>query len=222
MACDGSFTFDRQGEPGRPADPPTGRDPEARPDRGGARRQERPDRRTESAVAARQAARRRAVPRPGGRASPGRDLLLFNAPDGKYTLLHDRDWHLYWDDARQAVLKRLDRGELVAQCNLAGRPERRQGAAPGPRPVPRRHPQGARATVRPVRRPGGGRRRPAGGFRYKVTVQGRQGDAGVLWHYYLIAGPEGDQLIATFTLGLAQQAQFADQDLRLIGSLEWK
>ena len=37
----------------------------------------------------------------------------------------------------------------------------------------------------------------------------------VLWHYYLIAGPEGDQLIATFTLGLAQQAQFADQDLTL-------
>ena len=58
--------------------------------------------------------------------------------------------------------------------------------------------------------------------RYKVTIQGRQGDSGVLWHYYLIANPDGDQLIATFTLGLAQQAQFADQDLRLIGSLEWK
>ena len=62
----------------------------------------------------------------------------------------------------------------------------------------------------------------AGGFRYKVTIEGRQGDAGVLWHYYLIASPTGEQLIATFTLGLAQQAQFADSDLRMIGALEWK
>ena len=44
----------------------------------------------------------------------------------------------------------------------------------------------------------------------------------MLWHYYLIAGPEGDQLIVTFTLSAAQQTQFADQDLKLIGSLEWK
>ena len=55
-----------------------------------------------------------------------------------------------------------------------------------------------------------------------MRVQGRQADADVLWHYYLIAGPEGDQVIGIFTLGLAQQARFGDQDLRLIGSLEWK
>jgi len=152
----------------------------------------------------------------------GRDLLLFHGPAGKYNLLHDRDWHVYWDDARQVVLKRLDRGELVAQCNLAEGPNAGKG----------RHQD--LAQFRDDLRKALGERfvkivgqgevegHPAGGFRYKVTVQGRQGDAGVLWHYYLIAGPEGDQLIATFTLGLAQQAQFADQDLKLIGSLEWK
>ena len=41
---------------------------------------------------------------------------------------------------------------------------------------------------------------PAGGFRYKVGVQGREGELGVLWYYYLIASPEGDQVLATFTL----------------------
>jgi hypothetical protein len=152
----------------------------------------------------------------------GRDLLAFTAPDGKYTLVHDRDWHLFWDDAREIVLKRLDRGELVAQCNLADGPNAGKG----------RHQDLAQfredlrkaLADRFVKFVGQGEvdGHPAGGFRYKVTVQGRQGDAGVLWHYYLIAGPEGDQLIATFTLGLAQQAQFADQDLKLIGSLEWK
>ncbi len=156
------------------------------------------------------------------KSQPGRDLLLFHAPNAKFDLLHDRDWHLYWDDARQSVLKRLDRGELVAQCNLAEGPDAGKG----------RHQDVAQ--FREDLRKALGERfvkfvgqgevdgNPAGGFRYKVTVQGRQGDADVLWHYYLIAGPAGDQWIATFTLGLAQQAQFADQDLRLIGSLEWK
>ena len=153
---------------------------------------------------------------------PGRDLLQFTAADGKFSLTHDRDWHLYWDDTREAVLKRLDRGELVAQCNLADGPNAGKG----------RH-QDLEQFREDLRKALGARfvkfvgqgevdGSPAGGFRYKVSVQGRQGDAEVLWHYYLIAGPEGDQLIATFTLGLAQQAQFADQDLRLIGSLEWK
>jgi len=154
--------------------------------------------------------------------APGRDLLLFPSPDGRYSLLHDRDWHLYWDDNRQVVFKRLDRGEMLAQCNLAVGPEAGKGRhqdlkqfrddlkkALGNRFV-RVVAQGEVEGV------------AAGGFRYKVTIEGRQGDSGVLWHYYLIASPEGHQLIATFTLGLAQQSQFADSDSRMIGSLEWK
>ncbi len=149
-------------------------------------------------------------------------MLLFRSPDGKYELLHDRDWHLFWDDARQVVLKRLARGEMVAQCNLAVGPNAGKG----------RHQdlgqfrEDIRKGLGPrfVRFAGDGEvdGAPKGGFRYKLSVQGKQGDAGVLWHYYLIAGPDGDQLIATFTLGLSQQAQFGDEDLRLIGSLEWK
>ena len=154
--------------------------------------------------------------------APGQELLLFNAPDGKYSLLHDRDWHVYWDDSRQAILKRLDRGEMVAQCNLSAGPNAGKGRHQDLKQF--RDDLKKALGERFVQFVGQGEVEgaPAGGFRYKVTVQGRQGDAGILWHYYLIASPEGDQLIATFTLGLAQQGQFADQDLRLIGSLEWK
>ncbi len=152
----------------------------------------------------------------------GQDLLLFQTPEGKATLLHDREWHVYWDDARQVVLKRLDRGEMIAQLNLSVGPDAGKG----------RH-QDLNQFRDDIKKVLGNRfvqfvgqgeveGPPAGGFRYKVTVQGRQGDAGVLWHYYLLASPEGNQFIATFTLGLAQQVRFGDQDLRLIGSLEWK
>ena len=63
--------------------------------------------------------------------------------------------------------------------------------------------------------------RPDGGFRYRVGVQGREGDLGVIWYYYLLASPSGEQLLATFTLAVDHQKTFGESDLELIGSLRW-
>jgi hypothetical protein len=153
--------------------------------------------------------------------SPQRQLLEFASSDGKYSLLHDRHWHTYWDDRRLTVLKRLDHGQAVAQCNLALGPTAGKG----------RH-QDVSQFRDDVRRSlkqrfvqflGAGEvdGDPAGGFRYKLGVQGREGDLGVLWYYFLVASPGGDQLLATFTLAEEDAKTFGDQDLQIIGSLQW-
>jgi hypothetical protein len=152
---------------------------------------------------------------------PERELLILMAPDGKYTLKHDRDWHIYWDDTRLTVLKRLDHGEVIAQCNL--------NVGPKVPPGKHQHPDQFRDDVRRAlgarfdRFVGAGEVEgdPAGGFRYKVAVQGRQGDVGILWDYYLIAGPDGDQVLATFTHAVAQESAFGGQDARLVASFRW-
>ncbi len=149
-------------------------------------------------------------------------LLVQIGPEGKYTLLHDRDWHVYQETARQTVLKRLDHGEVVAYCNLAAGPNAGKG----------RH-QELRQFRDDIRKALGERFQqflgegevdgdPAGGFRYKVGVQGHQGKLGVLWDYYLVASPEGDQLLITFTMSDASVKAFGDQDTQLIGSLRWQ
>jgi hypothetical protein len=153
---------------------------------------------------------------------PHLESLLFRAPDGKYSLLHDRDWHTFWDDSRHTVLKRLDRGELVAQCNLAVGPNAGRGRHQDPAQFRDdiRRALGKRfiriLEEGEVEGPGDG------GFRYKVAVQGLQDDGDILWLYYLVAGPDGDQVLVTFTLWHAEAKRFADQDLRLIGSLQWR
>ena len=152
---------------------------------------------------------------------PVRTRLLLTTPRGKYTLLHDRDWHIDYEDMRVTVLKRLERGVIVAQANLALGPNAGKG----------RH-QDLEQFRDDIRRALGRRfgqfvgvgevdGDPVGGFRYKVAVQGREGDLGVVWDYYLVAGPEGDQLLAIFTLAEDQAKAFADQDLQMIGSLKW-
>lgn len=153
--------------------------------------------------------------------TPKRALLLLISADKKYSLVHDRDWHLYWDDPKLTVLKRLDRGEVVAQCNLTTGPDAGKG----------RH-QDLGQFRDDIRRALGTRFSqfigegevdgdPAGGYRYKVGVQGRQGETGVLWDYFLVASPDGDQLLVTFTLGQELAKTFGTQDTQLISSLRW-
>ena len=58
--------------------------------------------------------------------------------------------------------------------------------------------------------------------RYKIGVQGREGNLDVLWYYFLVASSKGDQLLVTFTLPATQSKVFGTQDLQLVGSLRWK
>ncbi len=154
--------------------------------------------------------------------TPLREQLLLIPPSGKYSLLHDRSWHVYWDDPRQSVLKRLDQGVVVAQCNLAIGPNAGKG----------RH-QNLEQFRGDLRRALGSRfveflgegevdGDPAGGFRYKVGAQGREGEVGVIWYYFLVASPEGEQLLAMFTLAQDHLKSFGGQDSIMIGSFKWK
>lgn len=153
--------------------------------------------------------------------TPARLLLQLIAPDGRYNLLHDRSWHTYWDDRKLVVLKRFQEGRVDAQCNLIYGP-----------PAPKGKRQDVKEFENDVRRAlgkrfgnvvGGGEvdGDPEGGFRYKLGIQGRQDELGVVWYYYLIASPRGEQLLATFTLADSDAAAFGQADEALVGSLQW-
>jgi hypothetical protein len=149
------------------------------------------------------------------------ELLRLGAPGGKATLLHDRQWHVFWEDPKLMVLKRLDREQVIAQCNLAVAPV----AGAGRHQDPNQFRDDVRRALKQrfVQFLGAGEigGDQAGGFRYKVGVQGREGELGVIWYYYLLASPDGDQLLGTFTLAADNAQAFGDQDLKIVGSLRW-
>jgi hypothetical protein len=153
--------------------------------------------------------------------TPEREMLRLSGPDGKSTLVHDRHWHLFWVDPKLIVLKRLDQGQVVAQCNIALGP----AAAKGRHQDPNQFRDDIRRALKQrfVEFLGAGEvaGHPAGGFRYKVGVQGREGDFPVVWYYYLLASPEGDQLLATYTLAADHAQAFGEEDLKMIGTLQW-
>jgi len=153
--------------------------------------------------------------------SPEMLLLEYTPPGGIYSIRHDRAWHLFHDDTRQAVLKRLDRGEVVAQCNLTMGPMAAKGQHLDPSAFREDLKKAIGTRLVAIDEEGELKGAAEDGFRYRIAVKGMEGETPILWYYYLLASPEGRQLVATFTLGQAQAKSLGDNDLRLIGSLDW-
>ncbi len=155
-------------------------------------------------------------------AGPRSESLRITAPGGRATLLVDRNWHIFWEDTRLSVLKRLDGGRIIAQCNLMAAPAAGKGRHQDPGQFRDDIRRGLKERFVQFLGAGEIGGHPDGGFRYKVGVQGREGDLGVIWYYYLLAGPEGDQLLATFTLAADHAKPFGEHDVDVIGSLRWQ
>jgi hypothetical protein len=150
-----------------------------------------------------------------------RELVRLTTPSGKAAVLHDRHWHMFWEDPKLIVMKRLNGGQVIAQCNLMVGPN----AGKGRHQDTTQFRDDIRLALKQrfVRFLGAGEidGNPAGGYRYKVGVQGREGKLGIVWYYFLIASPEGEQLLATYTLVEDHMQVFGEQDLLMIGSLQW-
>jgi hypothetical protein len=153
--------------------------------------------------------------------TPARELLRLEMPGGTATLLHDRHWHMFWEDPKLIVLKRLNGGQVIAQCNLTPGPHAGQGRHQDTTQFRDDIRRGLKKRFVQFLGAGEVDGNPAGGFRYKVGVQGREGQLGIVWYYFLVASPEGEQLLATFTLAEDHVKAFGDQDLDMIGSLQW-
>ncbi len=53
------------------------------------------------------------------KADPASRLLEFRSPNGGFELLLDRNWHVMVERQDVSILRLVDRGDLVAQCNVS-------------------------------------------------------------------------------------------------------
>jgi hypothetical protein len=153
--------------------------------------------------------------------TPASEMLRLNAPGGKAALLHNRQWHKFYEGDKTIVLKQLRGGQVIAQCNLMVGPEAGKGRHQDPNQFREDIRRGLKNRFVQFLGAGEIDGDPAGGFRYKVGIQGREGQLGIVWYYYLVASPEGEQLLATYTLAEDHVKVFGNQDLEMIGSLQW-
>lgn len=153
--------------------------------------------------------------------SPAQPTTLeCQSPRGKFRFQHDRGWHVMNDAGEVLTMRYVDRGELVAQCNVSSPPE----ADPNKRPT-------LAAFQREIQT---GLEKSFGQFVqasesvssvghviYRVVAEGKVSDLPIQWRYYLVADEQGRQAVYAFTLESELAAQLGDADQELVSTLEF-
>lgn len=137
--------------------------------------------------------------------------LSYESPTGRYGLLYDRRWFVINDEPELTVLRYVDRGELLAQCNISVRPE-------GEIPPLAKFQQDIKQSlgdsfgqfVRASQTVN-----DQGLAVYRVVASGMASDLPIQWNYYLVSDPEGNSVVLLFTLEehLVERFGAADEEL---------
>jgi hypothetical protein len=147
-------------------------------------------------------------------------LVEYRHPKGKFELNYGRDWQVVGEPDGRLILRLMDRGDFVAQATITpwtpadkgkhlSADEFRAAMADAPGWEAEKELQAGEV-------PGGGE----GRWVYRVSMLGKSDGVPVLQNFYLIAGPNGDQVVVAVTLTPKKAEQLGGRDLSLAGSVE--
>jgi hypothetical protein len=142
--------------------------------------------------------------------------LAYVPKHGRFRFEYDRRWYITGDDPKLTVLRLLDRGELVAQCNLSALPvvSKPVTLAEFQRDVERSLGKnfgqftGAAQTLN-----------ESGYAVFRVTVQGKVSELPIEWIYYLVQDRQGHRVSLAFTLEQSLRERFGEADRALVQAL---
>jgi hypothetical protein len=141
--------------------------------------------------------------------------LKYDGGKGPWRFSHDRSWYVYQDDPQTTVLRKLENGDLIAQCNVAdmGTVDLQTmttlekfeqdliaglGNSFGKVAAKEEYADKRGCKV------------------YKVTLDGVVDDLSLRWIYHLITDKSGKQTIVVFVVEAAMLDQFARADSVLL------
>ncbi len=156
--------------------------------------------------------------------TPERTQLCYQPPGSHWRISHDRHWYLGSDDRDVAVLKRMDGGTLIGQCNASSLAQRDPDKLVSLEEF--------QADVRQALGENFGEFveasqsvNPAKHRVLRVVAQGvvqnKSGDVPIRWIYYHVADQQGRQAALTFIIQQEHVERFADADKPVVESLQF-
>jgi hypothetical protein len=148
--------------------------------------------------------------------TPELTRLIYVSPGGRIRFQYDRCWYVTTDESKLAVLRMIDRGDLVAQCNLSplketGKPvtlaefQRDVQSSLG-----KNFGQFVKASQSTT---------PSGQTMFRVVVQGTVSQLPIEWIYYLVEDDKGRGASMAFTFEQELESRFGKADRDLIANL---
>jgi hypothetical protein len=150
--------------------------------------------------------------------NPIRDVL-YEAPPLGFRIRHDRQWFVTGEQRESVVLRRVDRGDLVAQCTLTALPPKSAGRQMTLE-------QFQKDVVFSLGKSFGELvssrqwQNAAGHYCFELVARGMVEDVPVEWHYYLVAPESGHRVSAAVTVEKSMVDRVAGADRELVESVE--
>ncbi|MBI1310376.1 hypothetical protein GC176_03640 [bacterium] len=143
--------------------------------------------------------------------------LQFNSP-WDFHFACDRNWHLFHQTNEVAVLRLVEKGSLIAQCNVSKVPQVAAGSHT-PEQTFQNDIRTALAGQLQQMTKAEQLETTDGRWLYRVTATGMSNNRPMTWYYYLCAAPDGRQVAFAFSLETRFVEQFANRDLGFARSL---
>jgi hypothetical protein len=151
---------------------------------------------------------------------PASPPLALHSKAGGFHLIYDRRWHVTHDEPQLVVLRLVDRGELVAQCNISPLPKLDQGKTVTIEEFQSEVQQSLGKRIQRFDTVAEGK--GAGGLRVlKVVASGIVSEVPIQWRYFLVIDPEGRRLALAYTMESDLVERFSDADMAMTESIEF-
>ncbi len=152
--------------------------------------------------------------------SPELIRLSQSSKQGGWEIVYDRNWHIYRDQEDAAVLRRIEGGELIAQCNLSSLPQAKPDKSVS---LEEFQEDIKRALAKEFQEfiTAGQTIDQFGRRVLRVAVRGKASDLPILWTYYHITNQQGRQMGLVFTFEEKYAERFAKADQELVDALQF-
>ena len=149
----------------------------------------------------------------------GQSLLEFSAEKAGLGLLHDRRWRVMIDRFDTVILRLIDRGDLIAQCNMTRLPPLEKGRQLAltefQRDVEQTLRQNKAQIVEATQSQDDAGRRVL-----RIVVSGVASELPIQWVYYHVSDTSGYRASLVFTMEEKLVERFAQIDRELVENLE--
>ncbi len=145
--------------------------------------------------------------------------LEYRDPKGRFNLIHTRDWHFTAFTGDHTVLRLLDRGDYVAQVTVTPWTKAKKGEHLTPEQF--KTAMNGTSGWKPEKELQANEIPSTDGrYVYRFSVQGQLEEVAVLQNFFLIAAPNGEQVVLTFTLPPKMADKLGARDLSMAASIE--
>lgn len=150
--------------------------------------------------------------------SPGSLLLAYVSPTAEFQVIHDRTWHPISESTGPVILRKIEGGRVIAQCNVSELNRLPEGSEMAMEGFQKEIRQTLGKMFNSIAESSTGQT-PQGLKYLRVAVTGQVGQIPMHWIYYHLADADGYRWAVVFTCEADQLETFAGQDTALVNSI---